>query len=97
MWETAPPLLSLWPEAVLQAEVPHLLRPPQLLPAAAPAPGNTWKLPDRQRVFHPRSGPSNREVMDKLKKVLSGQDEGNTDGTGIMEVTSRWLVSWLAG
>lgn len=24
--------------------------------------------------------------MDKLKKVLSGQDDGNADGSGILEV-----------
>lgn len=30
--------------------------------------------------------------MDKLKKVLSGQDDGNADGSGILEV-----ILFLAG
>lgn len=40
-------------------------------------PGGFWKL----AVCQAENG-----SMDKLKRVLSGQDNGNSDGSGIMEV-----------
>lgn len=35
-----------------------------------------------------------KEQMDKLKKVLSGQDDGSPDGGGILEVTAAncWVL-----
>lgn len=59
------------------------LSPPKT--PAAPETSDTWEAPDTPRWLMSLSG-RNTAFMDKLKSVLSGQDDGTADGSGILEV-----------
>lgn len=72
---SAAPVESLPPSAQLhRPAAAHLeLGPPERL----------LKLRHTFSIFPGRK----QQFMDKLKRVLSGQDDGNSDGTGILEVS----------
>lgn len=84
---SAPSAPPVWPEAVLQAEVLHLLQTLVDVKLLHLNPRTSGKLLETVLLVHTFQRTETRDVMDKLKKVLSGQEDGNTDGTGILEVT----------